>query len=103
MKFFYKIPRSNVNPSLKLARKILYISVEAVIMTMLVIKSFTVTYENDINLIFRQLNELKASIGGFGINELLFWFMIKCSICTIVTFDLCLYVRKMLQRNKRAL
>lgn len=103
MKFFYKIPKSNVNPSLKLARKILYISVEAVIMTMLVIKSFTVAYENDINLILRQLNELKASIGGFGINEALFCFIIKCSIFTIVTFDLCLYVRKMLKRNKRAL
>lgn len=103
MKLFYKIPKSNVHPSLKLARKIIYISVEAVIMTMLVIKSFTVAYESNINLILRQLNELKASIGGFGINESLFWFMIKCSIFTIVTFDLCLYVRKMLKKNKRAL
>lgn len=103
MKFFYKIPKSHVNPSLKLARKIIYISVEAVIMTMLVIKSFTVAYENDINLILRQLNELKASIGGFGINESLFWFIIKCSICTIATFDMCLYFRKKLKRNKRAL
>ncbi|MFA1510600.1 hypothetical protein ACDN41_15320 [Priestia aryabhattai] len=103
MKLFYKIPKSNVNPSLKLARKILYISVEAVIMTMLVIKSFTVAYENDINLILRQLNELKASIGGFGINEALFWFMIKCSICTIVTFDICLYFQKKLKRNQKDL
>ncbi|MGG2087347.1 hypothetical protein ABFY59_10180 [Priestia aryabhattai] len=68
-------------------------------MTMLVIKSFTVAYENDINLILRQLNELKASIGGFGINEPLFWFMIKCSIFTIAAFDLCLYFRKKLKRN----
>ncbi len=94
MKLFYKIPNLKIGQLLRILRKVFYVSVEAVIMTMLVIKSFTVAYESDINLIFTQLNEIKASIGGFGVNKQLFWFIIKCSIYTIISFDFYLYLKR---------